>query len=298
MSREPSGETGRVFHFFEVPTQPCRSLSPEQIAQFNQQGYLTGINVFSQAEAIDLQQYIDHLVTQVVSADDRRNSYSINNYHVACQRLYDLVVEPRILALVEDILGKQIVCWSTHLFAKLAGDKMAVPLHQDAVYWPLTPSQSVSVWLAIDDADAANAAMEFVPGSHRLGGLPHKTRPLDGSRVLGREVDNVDRYEHRFTNVLKAGQVSLHSDLLLHGSAANRSHRNRCGLTLRYTKASVRLVEGFEDWKKTAVHCLDGDTSNYWYNRSRPVGENPDKFADFWGEFDGQSLSSEVFPRD
>ena len=293
MSREPPGEAGRVFKFFPVSTQNCTTLSPEQIEQFNQQGYLTGINVFTEAEAIDLQRYIDQLVSQVVSAEDRRNSYSINNYHVVCQRLYDLVVEPRILALIEDILGKQIVCWSSHLFAKLAGDKKVVPLHQDAVYWPLTPSQSVSAWLAIDDADAENAAMEFVPASHRLGGLPHNTRPLDGSRVLGREVENAAHYDNRFVNVLKAGQISLYSDLLLHGSAANASKRNRCGLTLRYTRASVRLMEGFDVWKKTAVHCLEGDVSNYWYDRSRPVGENPDKFADFWGEFDGQSLTTE-----
>jgi hypothetical protein len=52
-------------------------------------------------------------------------------------------------------------------------------------------------------------------------------------------------------------------------------------------------MEGFDVWKKTAVHCLEGDVSNYWYNRSRPAGENPDKFADFWGEFDGQSLTTE-----
>ncbi|MBT7541943.1 MAG: hypothetical protein HN683_21555, partial [Gammaproteobacteria bacterium] len=87
MSREPPGEAGRVFKFFPVSTQNCTTLSPEQIEQFNQQGYLTGINVFTEAEAIDLQRYIDQLVSQVVSAEDRRNSYSINNYHVVCQRL-------------------------------------------------------------------------------------------------------------------------------------------------------------------------------------------------------------------
>ena len=53
MSREPPGEAGRVFKFFPVSTQNCTTLSPEQIEQFNQQGYLTGINVFTEAEAIE-----------------------------------------------------------------------------------------------------------------------------------------------------------------------------------------------------------------------------------------------------
>ena len=291
MSREPITLGDRVFQFSPVNIENSRTLSRDQLQQFNENGYLSGISIFTESEASELQHYIEQLVTQVVTAADQRNSYSINNYHVVCQRLYDLVVEPRILAYIEDILGTELVCWSSHLFAKLAGDSKVVPLHQDAVYWPLTPSHSVTAWLAIDDADAENAAMQFVPGSHLSGALVHEMQPLDGSRVLGRQALNPDQYTDRFINVLQAGQLSLHSDLLLHGSDANDSSRNRCGLTLRYIPASVRVMEGFDVWRKSAVHCLDGDASDYWYNRSRPEGENPEKLADFWGEFDGQSLS-------
>ena len=39
---------------------------------------------------------------------------------------------------------------------------------------------------------------------------------------------------------LIAGQISIHSDMLVHGSAPNRSPRRRCGLTLRYCAADVR----------------------------------------------------------
>jgi hypothetical protein len=291
MSREPTTMEDRIFQFSPVDIENSCTLSREQLQQFNQNGYLSGIDIFTPSEASELQRYIEQLVNQVVSAADQRNSYSINNYHVVCQRLYDLVVEPRILALIQDILGTELVCWSSHLFAKLAGDRKVVPLHQDAVYWPLTPSQSVTAWLAIDDVDAENSAMEFIPGSHLSGALAHETQPLDGTRVLARQVLNPDQYTDRFINVLSAGQLSLHSDLLLHGSAANGSSRNRCGLSLRYIPAGVRIMEGFDVWRKSAVHCLDGDAFDYWYNRTRPEGENPEKLADFWGEFDGQSLS-------
>ena len=46
---------------------------------------------------------------------------------------------------------------------------------------------------------------------------------------------------------LKAGEVSLHSDLLLHGSEANHSDRRRCGLTLRYCAADVRAGLGWNE---------------------------------------------------
>ena len=38
---------------------------------------------------------------------------------------------------------------------------------------------------------------------------------------------------------------------------------------------------------------LENPSQYLHMNRSRPAGENPDKFADFWGEFDGQSLTTE-----
>ena len=211
---------------------------------------------------------------------------------MVCQRLYDLAVEPRILAYVKDILGEEIVLWGQHLFAKMPNDGKVVPMHQDAVYWPMTPSKSVTVWLAIDDADADNAAMQFVPGSHREGALEHQELGLDGTRVLGRQVVQPERFDRRFLNVLKAGQASMHSDLLLHGSDANHSPKRRAGLTLRYTAAEVRLIEGYEYWRKPAVHCLKGDPSEFWFNRRRPEGEHPEKMAAVYGEFDGQHLDA------
>ncbi len=120
-----------------------------------------------------------------------------------------------LLDYAQDLIGPDIVCWGMHLFAKMPGDGMEVPLHQDTRYWPLTPSKSVTVWLAIDDADEENAAMEFAPGSHVLGALPHEEKPLDGSRVLKHAVLDPESYGPRY---VRAGEASLHSDLLLHGS--------------------------------------------------------------------------------
>ena len=114
---------------------------------------------------------------------------------------------------------------------------MVVPLHQDAVYWPLTPADSVSVWIAIDDVDEQNAAMQFAAGiAHRWGPAARGqgARWLPGARSTGRRRRVLPR---GVADTLHAGQVSVHSDLLLHGSGANRSDRRRAGLTIRYRKA-------------------------------------------------------------
>jgi len=39
---------------------------------------------------------------------------------------------------------------------------------------------------------------------------------------------------------LKAGDISLHNDALIHGSPANRSDRMRAGLTMRYSPTDVQ----------------------------------------------------------
>ena len=129
-------------------------------------------------------------------------------------------------------------------------------MHQDANYWPFSPTKSLTVWLAVDDVDQSNAAMQFIAGSHLDGDLVHTELPLDGSVVLNREVLNVHEYNDVTFNELLAGEVSLHTDLLLHGSAPNLSTRRRCGIALRYLAAEVKLAQGADSWAHGAVHVL------------------------------------------
>ena len=62
--------------------------------------------------------------------------------------------------------------------------------------------------------------------------------------------------------------MSVHSDLLLHGSEANRSSRRRCGLTLRYCAAMVRAGLG---WNAKGVLVSGSDPSGHWANPPRPA---------------------------
>ncbi len=284
---QPAALGERDLSFLPADPERARTLSGDDVVAYNERGFVSPVDVFDADEAAYIRAYFDDLIQAVVSADDRRNSYSINAYHLVCQGLYDLNLEPRILDLVEDILGPDLVCWGGHLFCKLPHDGMEVPLHQDALYWPFTSTRSVTVWLAIDDVDDENAAMHFVPGSHRWGPLDHEELELDGTRVLGRGVSGAGQYEdRRVVNELRAGQVSLHSDLLLHGSRANTSDRRRAGLTLRYGAGDLDVQPGWEHWLFPAVHAR-GRVGEHWPHRRRPRGENPELMAEVSGEFDG-----------
>ena len=77
----------------------------------------------------------------------------------------------------------------------------------------------------------------------------------------------VERFGTSVNDELKAGEVSLHADLLLHGSDANESNRRRCGLTLRYCAAEVRAAMG---WNAKGVVVAGEDPSGHWANPKRP----------------------------
>ena len=257
----------RDLRFYPSKYDHPRQLSQEQIESYNQNGYLKGFRIFNNEETIANRQYLDRLLANL---EPDKNSYSINGYHKHCQGIYDLVVNPIILEYVQDLLGPNFVCWGTHYFCKMPSDGKAVSWHQDAHYWPLTPSKTVTAWLAIDDADIENACMQFIPGSHRRGELKHRPSDSAEDNVLHRTAEATEIRAEPVHVELKAGEISLHSDLLLHGSSRNNSNRRRCGLTMRYASTDVFAHEG---WNQNSILCCGVDADGNWVDIQRPEKE-------------------------
>jgi hypothetical protein len=255
----------RELRFFPILNSNPRRLTVEQIERFNEKGYIFPIDVFTEEEVAANRRYFDKLMAMASGAG--LDSYSINGWHAHCQGIYDLVMEPRILDYVEDLLGPNLVCTMTHYFCKMPGDEKNVYWHQDASFWPLTPSKVVTVWLAIDDADVENGAMKVFPGTHRLGQIPFEWVTDGENGVLNQHVHNPHRYGDDVSIELKAGQASLHTDMLLHGSMPNPSSRRRCGLTLRYLPPDVR---GKNKDGSPGIIARGTDPGGYWQHIPRP----------------------------
>ncbi|MEM7231516.1 MAG: phytanoyl-CoA dioxygenase family protein [Planctomycetota bacterium] len=251
------------FHPSE-PTQ-ATTLSRDAVARFNREGYLAPLPVFDPAEANTIRSAFDDILERELA--NGGNAYSISTAHRHHGVVWDLLREPRILRYVTDLLGKDVVGWGSHFFCKLPGDEKIAAWHQDASYWPLTPSKTVTVWLAIDDADRDNACMQFIPQSHTQGHIEFRESGSEENNVLNQTVDDVERFGEAIHVELAAGEISIHSDLLLHGSPANTSRRRRCGLTLRYCAADVKA---HLDWNDKGVIVSGTDLSGHWSNHGRP----------------------------
>ncbi|WP_437205225.1 phytanoyl-CoA dioxygenase family protein [Planctomicrobium sp. SH664] len=256
----------RDLRFHPARNSNPQTLNPEQIDRFNTDGFLQPIKIFSPAEIQSIRDYFDGLLQRVVAAGG--DSYSISSAHMKYAGVYDILTDRRIVNCVSDLLGENVIGWGSHFFCKLPRDGKAVAWHQDASYWPLSPSKAATVWLAIDDADQENACVKFIAGSQQVGHLTFRPSTPEDHNVLTQTVENPEQYGRVVDNVLKAGEISIHSDLLLHGSEANESDRRRCGLTLRYAAAEVRAAMG---WNLKGVHVRGTDASGHWANRPRPT---------------------------
>jgi phytanoyl-CoA hydroxylase len=145
--------------------------------------------------------------------------------------LRSVAASPAILDVVAQLTGdpQRIMLYSDQVFLKPALCGSAKPLHQDNSYFRVTPhAHGVTCWIAVDDATEENGCMRYVPGSHKLGLLPHKQisaahlTPEAGD--LGKAVPVP----------VPAGGAIFHHLLTLHSSEANRSPHPRRAWALHY----------------------------------------------------------------
>src|SRR5690606_11037023 len=167
-------------------------LTREQVEAFNREGYVRPIRIFSSEEIGSIREYFDGLLERVLAAGG--DSYSISSAHLKYGPVYDLLTDRRIVSCVNDLLGENVVGWGSHFFCKMPHDGKAVAWHQDASYWPLTPTKAVTVWLAIDDADTENACMRFIGGSHHHGHLTYRPSGSQVDIVSNPTIENADQH--------------------------------------------------------------------------------------------------------
>jgi non-haem Fe2+, alpha-ketoglutarate-dependent halogenase len=228
-------------------------LTEDAVARYRRDGYYFPIDVLSEAETRSLR---DRLEAHEAASGGPIQGDRRHKAHLYLTWLNDLIRLPRILDAVEDVLGPDLLCWSTSFFIKEASDPGFVSWHQDATYWGLSSPDVMTVWLAFTPANLVNGCMKFMPGSHN-GQLEH-VDTFDKHNLLSRGQEiavKVD--ESRGVDViLKPGQASLHHVLLAHGSAPNRSNDRRIGFAIRYIPTHVKQAVGTRD-SATLVRGID-----------------------------------------
>jgi non-haem Fe2+, alpha-ketoglutarate-dependent halogenase len=259
-----------------------KRLTDKQRKFYEENGYLIGLPpVFGAEQVKDLNDGLSELMKLLRPGEDAKD---IREWHETSRFLYDICTNSIILDYVEDILGPDFYLWGSNFFIKPPRSSSTVGWHQDTYYWPLEPKISATVWVAFEDVDEANAAMQVIPGSHRAGLLKH-SRSTDTDSVLTLECEQGQFREDSAVSLnLRAGQVSIHDDKLVHGSPANNSSRRRAGLTIRYSSTVVKCDLAVNPYFTTYL-CRGVDTY-----RHNPVGKIP---SSRFGRLDRKHVSVE-----
>ncbi len=218
-----------------------RLLSPEAVAQYERDGYYFPIRVLSAGEGLSYRRKLE--AYEATTGGPIQSNWR-HKVHLLFTWANELVRHPKILDAVEDLIGPNIICWTTNFFIKEANSPSFVSWHQDSTYWGLEPPDVISAWLALSDAPLESGAMKFLPGSHKWQQVEHRDT-FDENNLLtrGQEIA-VEVDETQAVDVpLKMGEISLHHVRLAHGSYPNTTNDRRIGLSIRYIPTYVRQVK-------------------------------------------------------
>ena len=224
---------------------PPMVLSPAQLEQYRDEGFLIVRQVFSPFE----------IATVVLEAErllERRELIDTQNIrcrwqpHVVTEEClfetFDPVIDigpvcgllardPRILNILGDVYGEPACLFKDKLIFKPPGAK-GYDMHQDYIGWKDFPRSFITVLVPIDACDRDNGCTEVFPGCHRQGYLC----PEDGDYhpTPAGAVDETTGVAME----LQPGDIALFGAFTPHRSAPNRSTGWRRQLYLSYNAHS------------------------------------------------------------
>ena len=208
---------------------------------YEQDGVLPRIDVFTQDEIDGYRASFDELEGR----EGKENcQIGLQGRHFDERFIWELATDPRVVDVMEAVMGADLMLLSTHIFCKYPdkGAKSFVAWHQDITYWGLEPPEAHTAWIAIDDSDVENGCMRVIPGSHREGIVTHGKSERSGNLLsINQEIpDDLVDDSTALDLALNAGQMSVHSGQIFHASMPNGSDRRRCGLTVRFIPPHVK----------------------------------------------------------
>ena len=212
-------------------------LTDSQIEQWKRDGAVWPVDLLTPREAGEYTQRFEDLETSMGA--EAQSRFRIKA-HLPFPWMWDIIRNDNILDAVEDIIGPDILVWTSTFFIKEPETSAITMWHQDATYFGLRPHDHITAWVALSDASESSGCMEFVPedGAARL--YQHKAN-ADPNSINGGGQTISERFDkgHTVRGRLKMGEFSLHHTLCIHSSPPNTSKDRRIGYGISYVPASV-----------------------------------------------------------
>lgn len=269
-------------------------LTDQQLSAYEETGFLHSLPILSDSEVNHFRSEIDRTCQAIGGRATR-----LNGLHLIFRWAWDLSTHPRLLDCLEQLMGPNILLTSTRLFYKHGQTASYVGWHQDGITQQLEDGRAPAVWLGLTAATVDNGCLRVVPRSHRFGLVHHDSSPelppLPGAEksfdswpqgeLSGRIAQIPPNYDPPFDLVMRAGEMSIHHPVILHGSNPNLSCEPRIGLSASYT-----IPELYKSPRAVAWVRGDGSSAHYHFRISRPPNASFEEAVAAYCSGDRQTL--------
>ena len=214
----------------------AKILSETQLQQFELQGFLAGLDVFSVRQCEEFRSHTEEFEHH--HPDDV--SWALD---IKCNLLFDWVYElstfPLLLDIVSELIGPDVLLTNSIFRIKEPLSSTHYGWHQDAARIQVNPA-FVIVYISISDATTENGCLRVIPGSNQ------RIEPFHLVSYAERQVARVSHVDesNAVDMVLRQGQVGIFDCNTIHGSSSNTSRNRRFALVNDYTPAAAQQSVG------------------------------------------------------
>lgn len=221
-------------------TQTYPGLSAEQQAQYWDSGFISGIDVLTGDQmALARQKLIALEAKELAQGPDQwvQDQYQpwSNRQNPWWHWFMPMCTHPTILGAVQSLLGPDVLIRNADIFIKPPNKHQAIGWHVDTAQSAAPAGKMLTAWFAISDSTPDNGCMEWIPSSHQMI-LPEHVRDKESLTFQDHAEVQADLGE-RVSNVIRAGQLSLHHFRTVHRSGGNFTDTARIGLVIRFMAA-------------------------------------------------------------
>ena len=203
------------------------TLPADKVAQWKYDGFLSPFPLLNDEELHACRQGVERYETWLGS---RINAHADMKWRSMPYLLMPwaakLARDPRILDKVEDLVGPDILIFTSTFFIKEPHSPTIAAWHQDSTYYGLEPKEEVTVWVALTEASKAAGCMDALSFRGKPRQLSHVSHVVEDSSPVAMP--------------LEPGWFSMHHGLCPHRSGPNTSNHRRIGLGLNYIPTSVK----------------------------------------------------------
>ncbi|HEX6971539.1 MAG TPA: phytanoyl-CoA dioxygenase family protein [Limnochordia bacterium] len=217
-------------------------LTAEQVEFYKENGYLLVPGLLTQEEAAFYRAECHALIERLkkvrnveatwgsarklagAAETQLHHCHDVQFYSAAFSRL---IVHEKLMQATACLLGPNIQLHHTKMFIKPAEKGSPFPMHQDHPYFPHERHTMMAAILHFDDAPLEKGCVRVIPGSHKLGPIPHER---EGGWHLSPEEYPLEKAT---PCPAKAGDVLFFSYLTIHGSGLNQSQEPRTTLLIQ-----------------------------------------------------------------